>query len=125
MRAAAVSAGRGLGRARRAVRWPFADLRRILVLAWMVGLGVVGGASSAAADTGLIPGPDLAEGSAQTVFEQAPTFGYGLPVFVPPTMSWPTQAMWAAINFLAWLVEMACAILVRGALVLMQWMLFW
>ena len=123
MRAAAVSAGRGLGRARRAVRWPFADLRRILVLAWMVGLGVVGSAGLAAADTGLIPGPDLAGGSAQTVFERAPTFGYGLPVFVPPTMSWPTQAMWAGINFLAWLVEMLCAILVRGALVLMQWML--
>ncbi|HEY5151587.1 MAG TPA: hypothetical protein VIJ23_17590, partial [Mycobacterium sp.] len=119
----AAFAGRLVGRFWRCVSWPFASLRRVLALGWLVGLGLVGSASLSAADTGLIPGPDLAGGSAQTVFEQAPMFGYGVPVFVPPTMPWPEQAMWAVINFLAWVVEMVSAILLRGALVLVQWML--
>jgi len=119
----AAFAGRLGGRACRALAWPFRTVWRVLALGWLVGFAIVGAAGSAAADTGLIGGPDLSGGAAQTVFEQAPWAGYGMPVFVPPTYAWPEQALWGAVNFLCLLLQTISAMVVRGALAAMQWML--
>ena len=119
------AAGRVLGRMYRVVCWPLRTLWRLLMLGWLVGLGVVGGAGLALADPdqGPIVGPDLAQGAAQTVFEQAPWYGYGLPTFVSPDQGWPEQIMWGALNLISLLLDLISAVLVRGALVAMQWML--
>jgi hypothetical protein len=111
------------GRVCRTLLWPLRTLWRIVILGWLVGLAVVGGAALAFADDGPIVGPDLAQGAAQTVFEQAPWYGYGLPTYVSPDQGWPEQMMWGALNLISLVLNLISAVLVRGALVAMQWML--
>lgn len=107
----------------RAVCWPFRSLWRVLILGWLVGFAVVGQATMAVAEDGPITAPDLAGGSAQTLFEQAPWYGYGLPTFISPELGWVEQTMWGALNLISLLLTTLTALFVRGALVAMQWML--
>ena len=64
----------------RAVSWPFRRTYRILALSWLAGFFFVGQAKLALADDGLIVGPDLANGAAQTPFEAVPLSAYNLPI---------------------------------------------
>src|SRR5690242_13217050 len=109
MTALAAAGGRIAGWTVRVLSWPFRSLWRLLVLGWLVGLGLVGGVTAALADgvdQGPIVGPDLAQGAALTVFEQAPWYGYGLPTFVNPAQSWVEQIMWGALNLISLLLDL-------------------
>jgi hypothetical protein len=117
-------AGRVARGAWRALTWPLRSLWRLLVLGWLIGVCIVGSASLAAADPGLIGGPDLTGGAAQTVYEQAPWYGYGLPTFAGgPGQGWTEKTMWGALNLITLVINALSAVLVRGALAAMQWML--
>src|SRR4051812_44588011 len=52
----------------RPLRWVLSDPRRLLTLAWLVGVLVVGVAHGAAADP-IVVGPDLAQGAPRTLYE--------------------------------------------------------
>lgn len=65
-------------RAPRPVRWLLANPQRLLTVAWLVGILMVGSARTASAD--IIVGPDLAQGAPKTLYETYDFTDYKLTV---------------------------------------------
>lgn len=65
-------------RAPRPVRWLLANPQRMLTIAWLIGIMVVGSARTASAD--IIVGPDLAQGAPKTLYETYDFTDYKLTV---------------------------------------------
>lgn len=109
----------------RPVRWLISDPHRLLTLAWLVGLLLVGQARPALAD-GIIVGPDLAGGQPRTLFETYEFTDYKLTVRPDDEASgWfdigagLLQVIGFINNLLLWL----CLGVLYGALTLLEWFL--
>ena len=124
--AAAAMLGRLAHRVWRSSSWVFRSAWRMLTAAWLTGFFVIGQASMALADDGLITGPDLGTAGGQTVFEQYGPERFSLYLQLSDSnhgAPYITESMW---NFLrsseSALLYMVSA-LARGAITSMQWML--
>lgn len=106
-----------------AVLWPVRTAPRMLALAWMVGLLVVGSASNAmAADDGLITSPDLGSAGGETFFERFGTTAFTVPVDTDSDHDGGQSYLWDLINAVTNLVLWFGLTLLRGALVAIQWL---
>jgi hypothetical protein len=128
--AAAVSlAVRGVGGLRRwmprPLGWLLEDPNRVLTLAWLIGVLVVGGARMAHADT-IIVGPDLAQGAPKTLFETYDFTTYKLTVKPDGNHSdWfgVSQGVLEVVGFINNVILWACLGILYGALTLLEWFL--
>ncbi|WP_436501810.1 hypothetical protein [Actinokineospora sp. HUAS TT18] len=109
----------------RPLRWLCADPQRLLTLAWLVGLIIVGTAHPAAAD-GIVVGPDLAHGAPRTLLESYDFTDYKLTVKPDDEASgWFSigEAVLEVIGFINNLILWLCLGILYGALALLQWLL--
>ena len=108
--------------------WPVRSLRRLVILGWLVGFEIVGAADMAYANpvNNIVTGPDLAAGSAPTVFERIPWDSYSLPFNISDSASGVAgvgTALYGAVNGVCdGLIFMAGA-LVRGGIDAVEWVL--
>lgn len=108
----------------RPLRWLLDDPRRLLTVAWCVGLLVVGGAQVASGD--IIVGPDLARGGPKTLYESYDFADYKLTVKPDDENSdWfgVSQAVLEVVGFINNLLMWACLGILYGALSLLLWFL--
>lgn len=109
----------------RPIRWLLAHPRRVLVLAWLIGLGVVGGVDLARADD-LMPGPDLTGGGPKTLYETYSFLDYKLTVKPDDESSgWFDlgTVVLQVVGFVNNLILWAALGPLRGGLVLLEWFL--
>lgn len=119
-------AGRVAYRGWRAGSWVFRSAWRMLTAAWLVGLFTVGTVSMAAADDGLIVGPDLGSAGGQTVFEQLGPERFSLYLQLSDSQHgapYITESMWEFLRAIETALFFMAAALARGAITAMQWML--
>ena len=112
----------------RVLLWPVRSVRRALVLAWLVGFGIVGAAQMAMADTvnNIVTGPDLAAGGAQTVFERVPWDAYSLPFNISNAASGTAgigEGWFTMLNGIADAVLFLTGAVVRGGIYAIEWVL--
>ena len=110
------------------VLWPVRSGRRLLVTAWLVGIGIVGGAQMAMADTvnNIVTGPDLAAGGAQTVFERVPWDAYSLPFNISTAAAGTAgigEGWFTMLNGIADAILFLAGAFVRGAIYAIEWVL--
>ena len=103
-------------------------VRRLLALAWLVGVAVVGGAQMAMADTvnNIVTGPDLAAGGAQTVFERVPWDAYSLPFNISKAASGTAgigEGWFTMLNGIADAALFLAGAFVRGGIYAIEWVL--
>jgi hypothetical protein len=109
----------------RPVRWLLADPQRLLTVAWLVGILVVGTARAASADP-IVVGPDLAQGAPRTLYESYDFSDYKLTVKPDEENSdWfgVSEAVLEVVGFINNLILWACLGLLFGALSLLEWFL--
>ena len=108
--------------------WPVRSVRRVLVLAWLTGFGIVGAAQMAMADTvnNIVTGPDLAGGASQTVFERVPWDAYTLPFNISKAAAGTAgvgEAWWMMLNGIADAALFLAGAVVRGGIYAIEWVL--
>lgn len=108
-----------------ALRW-LAEPQRLLTLAWLVGVLVVGTARLAHAQP-IIVGPDLAHGGPKTLFESYDFITYKLTVQPDGdhTSDWfgLDEAVLQVVGFLNNVILWICLGLLYGALTMLEWLL--
>lgn len=112
-------------RAPRPVRWLLADPQRLLTVAWLVGMLVVGTARVASADP-IVVGPDLALGAPRTLYESYDFSDYKLTVKPDEENSdWfgVSETVLEVVGFINNLILWACLGILFGALSLLEWFL--
>jgi hypothetical protein len=108
----------------RPVAWLLENPRRLLTLAWLVGIMIVGLARTASAD--IITGPDLAQGGPKTLYEMYDFADYKLTVKPDEEHSdWAGvgQGVLEVVGFLNNLIMWVCLGILYGALSLLEWFL--
>ncbi|GLZ28144.1 hypothetical protein Lesp02_03340 [Lentzea sp. NBRC 105346] len=109
----------------RPLRWLLADPQRLVTLAWLIGLLIVGHARAALADD-IIVGPDLARGAPKTLFETYGFVSYGLTVKPDEgSEGWLDigQVVWQTLGLINLLILWLCLGVLYGALTLLEWLL--
>jgi hypothetical protein len=108
----------------RPVRWLLEHPQRMLTLAWLVGVLVVGTARAASAD--IIVGPDLARGAPKTLYETYDFTDYKLTVKPDEENSdWfgIEDTVLQVVGFINNLILWACLGMLYGSLSLLEWFL--
>ncbi|ALG06372.1 hypothetical protein [Kibdelosporangium phytohabitans] len=109
----------------RPIKWLLGNPTRVLMLAWLVGIFVVGSVDLARADD-LIPGPDLTGGGPKTLYETHGFLNYKLPVKPDDDHSgWfdINETVLEVIGFVNNLILWMALAPLRGGLVLLEWFL--
>jgi hypothetical protein len=104
--------------------WLTAHPQRVLTLAWLVGVLLVGTARTASAD--IIVSPDLAQGAPKTLYETYDYSDYKLTVKPDEENSdWfgISEAVLEVVGFINNLLLWACLGILYGALSLLEWLL--
>jgi hypothetical protein len=112
-------------RAPRPVRWLLTDPQRLLTIAWLVGILVVGTARAASADP-IVVGPDLAQGAPRTLYESYDFSDYKLTVKPDEENSdWfgISETVLEVVGFINNLILWVCLGVLFGALSLLEWFL--
>lgn len=108
----------------RPVRWLLENPQRLLTVAWLVGVLVVGTARTAAAD--ILVGPDLAQGAPKTLYETYDFADYKLTVKPDEEHSdWfgIEDTVLQVVGFINNMILWACLGMLNGALSLLEWFL--
>jgi hypothetical protein len=106
------------------VRWLLANPQRLLTVAWLVGILIVGNAHPASAD--IIVGPDLAQGAPKTLYETYEYTDYKLTVKPDAENSdWfdISETVLEVVGFINNLILWASLGLIHGGLALLEWFL--
>lgn len=125
-RAVAARCAIRLAAAARALTWPFRSPMRMVALAWLVALTLVGSANNALAavnDGGLFIGPDLGEAGGLTLFERFDVSAFSYPVDTDSDHDGLESQVWNVANAVAGFITWLGLSILRGALVALQWMI--
>ncbi|GAB4083276.1 hypothetical protein GCU67_20670 [Modestobacter muralis] len=112
--------------AARSLTWPFRTPMRLMTLAWLVALTLVGSANNALAavnDGGLFIGPDLGNAGGLTLFERFDVSAFSYPVDTDSDHDGLESQVWNVANAVAGFITWLGLSILRGALVALQWML--
>jgi hypothetical protein len=115
-----------LAAAARALTWPFRTPMRMVALAWLVALTLVGSANNALAavnDGGLFIGPDLGDTGGLTLFERFDVSAFSYPVDTDSDHDGLESQVWNVANAVAGFITWLGLSILRGALVALQWMI--
>lgn len=113
-------------RAPRPLRWLLADPRRMMALAWLVAMLMVGTSRAAFADDPIIGTPDLAHGGPKTLFETYGVFDYQVTVKPDDNHSDSLDISQGLLQLVGALVDIVLWLglgILFGALALLEWFL--